>query len=199
MLAALDAVERITGAPQVNIGGTLPRRDDGDCSRLRISPRTGKAIASRSRLTNTLVDLAEPGDLGMFTDEDTIARLEKKMNERGYLESTEMAGTFNWMRANDLIWSYVVNNWYMGKKPPAFDILAWNGDSTRMPAAMHSQYLRACYLHNLLVVPNAFVLDGVPIDLGKIQQRRCTCSARRPITSRRGARRTGQRSTWAAR
>ena len=79
-----------------------------------------------------------------------------------------MAGTFNWMRANDLIWSYVVSNWYMGKKPPAFDILTWNADATRMPAAMHSQYLRSCYLHNLLVVPNAFVLDDVPLDIGKV-------------------------------
>ena len=91
------------------------------------------------------------------------------MHERGYLESAEMANTFDWMRANDLIWSYVVNNWFMGKQPPAFDILAWNGDSTRMPAAMHSQYLRACYLHNSIVEPNAFVIDDTPIDLGKIE------------------------------
>ncbi len=167
-LAALDAVQRLTGAPQVNIaalclGGTmavamlayLAAKGDGD--------RVGALTT-----TNTIVDFTEPGDLGVFTDEASIAKLEKKMNERGFLESSEMAGTFNWMRANDLIWSYVVSNWYMGKKPPAFDILAWNGDSTRMPAAMHSQYLRSCYLHNLLIVPNAFVLGGVPIDLGKI-------------------------------
>jgi polyhydroxyalkanoate synthase len=119
-------------------------------------------------VTNTLVDFAEPGDLGVFTDEAAIAKVEAKMSERGYLESTEMAGTFNWMRANDLIWSYVISNWYMGKKPPAFDILAWNGDSTRMPAAMHSQYLRACYLNNLIVKPNAFVICDTPIDLGTI-------------------------------
>ncbi len=168
-LAALDAVQRITGAPQVNmaalcLGGTmavlllayLAAKGEGD----RIASLT---------TTNTIVDFTEPGDLAAFTDEASIARLEKKMNERGFLDSSEMAGTFNWMRANDLIWSYVVSNWYMGKKPPAFDILAWNGDATRMPAEMHSQYLRACYLHNLLIVPNAFVLGDVPIDLGKIQ------------------------------
>ncbi len=169
-IAALDAVQRLTGAKQVNLaalclGGTmaalmlayLAAKGEGD--------RVGSLTT-----TNTIVDFTEPGDLGVFTDEASIAKLEKKMSERGFLESSEMAGTFNWMRANDLIWSYVVSNWYMGKKPPAFDILAWNGDSTRMPAAMHSQYLRSCYLHNLLVVPNAFVLNGVPIDLGKVTQ-----------------------------
>jgi polyhydroxyalkanoate synthase len=168
-VAALDAVQRLTGAKQVNLaalclGGTmavllmayLAARGEGD----RIASCT---------TTNTIVDFAEPGDLGVFTDEASISKLEKKMNEKGFLDSKEMEGTFNWMRANDLIWSYVVSNWYMGKKPPAFDILAWNGDSTRMPAAMHSQYLRACYLHNLIVVPNAFVLNDTPIDLGKIE------------------------------
>ncbi|HVS46424.1 MAG TPA: alpha/beta fold hydrolase [Verrucomicrobiae bacterium] len=168
-LAALDAIGRLTGAPKIDIaalclGGTLAitmlaylaAHGDGD--------RVGSAT-----LTNTLVDFSEPGDLGVFTDEASIAKLEAKMNERGFLDSKDMEGTFNWMRANDLIWSYVVSNWFMGKKPPAFDILSWNGDATRLPAAMHSQYLRACYLHNLIVKPNAFVIDDTPIDLGLIQ------------------------------
>jgi polyhydroxyalkanoate synthase len=105
----------------------------------------------------------------VFTDEDTISRLEKRMNERGFLDSAEMARTFDWMRSSDLIWSYVINNWFKGKQPPAFDILSWNNDSTRMPVAMHSQYLRACYLHNSIVKPGQFVIDDTPIDLGKIQ------------------------------
>ncbi|MGA2394332.1 MAG: alpha/beta fold hydrolase [Candidatus Lustribacter sp.] len=168
ILAALGVVERITGRRRTNIaalclGGTmtvlamayLAARGEGD----RIASAT---------LTNTLVDFSEPGELGVFTDESSIARLEKAMGERGYLESTEMAGTFNWMRANDLVWSYVVNNWFQGKNPPAFDILAWNADSTRMPAEMHSQYLRACYLRNSLVEPGRFAIGGVPIDLGAI-------------------------------
>jgi polyhydroxyalkanoate synthase len=169
-LAALDAVQRLTGAKQVNfaalcLGGTM--------SVLLLAYLAAKGQSDRIATlttTNTIVDFTEPGDLGVFTDESSIAKLEEKMNERGYLDSSEMAGTFNWMRANDLIWSYVVSNWYMGKKPPAFDILAWNGDATRMPAAMHSQYLRSCYLHNLLIVPNAFVLAGEPIDLGRVHQ-----------------------------
>jgi polyhydroxyalkanoate synthase subunit PhaC len=169
LLAALDAVERITGSRRTNIaalclGGTLTlialaylaARGEGD----RVASAT---------LTNTLVDFSEPGDLGIFTDESTVARLEAKMAEHGYLEANEMAGTFNWMRANDLIWSYVVNNWFMGKDPPAFDILAWNADSTRMPAKMHSQYLRTCYLDNALVRPGAVSIDGTPIDLGTIR------------------------------
>lgn len=168
-LAAIDAIERITGAQKINIaalclGGTLAL-----IMLAHLAELGGEGIIGSAALTNTLIDFSEPGDLGVFTDESSITRLEKKMSERGFLDSSEMAGTFNWMRANDLIWSYVVNNWFMGKQPPAFDILAWNGDSTRMPAAMHSQYLRTCYLHNAIVKPNATTFGGTPIDLGKIR------------------------------
>src|SRR4029450_8668617 len=99
----------------------------------------------------TLLDYAEPGPLGAFVDPETVARLEKRMEQRGYLDAGEMSGTFNLLRANDLVWNYVASNWLMGESPPAFDILAWNRDSTRMPARMHSTYLRRCYLENLLV------------------------------------------------
>jgi polyhydroxyalkanoate synthase subunit PhaC len=168
VLAALDAVQEITGAPRVNLaalclGGTMALI----ALAYLAAHEAGDRIASAT-LTNTLVDFSMPGDLGVFTDEDTIARLEHRMRERGYLDSAEMARTFDWMRSSDLIWSYVVNNWFKGKQPPAFDILAWNGDSTRMPVAMHSQYLRTCYLHNSIVEPNAFTIGDTPIDLGKI-------------------------------
>lgn len=167
-LAALDAVQRLTGASAINLAGLCL---GGTMSVIMLAylQAHGKGdLIGACTVTNTIVDFAEPGDLGVFTDEASIAKLERKMSERGYLDSSEMAGTFNWMRANDLIWSYVISNWYMGKKPPAFDILAWNGDSTRMPAAMHSQYLRSCYLHNLIVKPNAFVICDTPIDLGTV-------------------------------
>ncbi|HNB45887.1 MAG TPA: class I poly(R)-hydroxyalkanoic acid synthase, partial [Burkholderiaceae bacterium] len=91
------------------------------------------------------------------------------MNERGYLEGSEMAGTFNMLRANDLIWSFVVNNYLMGKDPFPFDLLFWNSDSTRMPAKMHSFYLRNMYMKNLLKEPGGIELMGTPIDLGKIK------------------------------
>ena len=168
VLAALDAVQDITGAPQVNVaalclGGTMALIA---LAYLAAHGQNGR-VASAT-VTNTLIDFSIPGDLGIFTDEDTIARLEKRMRERGFLESHEMSKTFDWMRSHDLIWSYVVNSWFKGKQPPAFDILAWNGDSTRMPVEMHSQYLRSCYLHNAIVKPGAFVIDDTPIDLGKI-------------------------------
>jgi polyhydroxyalkanoate synthase subunit PhaC len=168
VLAALDAVQEITGAPRVNamalcLGGTLALI----AMAYLAAHGQGARIASAT-LTNTLVDFSIPGDLGVFTDEDTIARLEKRMRERGYLDPAEMARTFDWMRSSDLIWSYVVNNWFKGKQPSAFDILAWNNDSTRMPVEMHSQYLRACYLHNAIVKPGAFVIGDTPVDLGKI-------------------------------
>ncbi len=168
LLTAIDEVLRITGAPDLNIaalclGGTM------SAIALSYLHTHGQAhkIASAT-FTNTLVDFSEPGDLGVFTDEKSVSQLEKTMNERGFLESSEMARTFDWMRANDLIWSYVVSNWYMGKKPPSFDILTWNGDSTRMPAAMHSQYLRSCYLNNE-ISKGTFTICDTPIDMSKVQ------------------------------
>ena len=169
LVAALDEVERITGSPKTNIaalclGGTLTLIFLAYLQAHGQGERVNSAT-----LTNSLIDFSEPGDLGVFTDESTIERLEKRMNERGFLDSSEMAGTFDWMRANDLIWSYVVNNWFMGKQPPSFDILTWNSDSTRMPAEMHSQYLRACYLNNLIAQPGKFTICDTPIDLGTIR------------------------------
>ena len=168
VLAALDTVQEITGAKDVNVaalclGGTL--------ALIALAYLAAHGQSSRvhsTTVTNTLIDFSLPGDLGIFTDEDTIVRLEWRMRQRGYLESAEMAKTFDWMRSHDLIWSYVVNSWFKGKQPPAFDILAWNSDSTRMPVEMHSQYLRACYLNNAIVKPNAFTIDDTPIDLNKI-------------------------------
>jgi polyhydroxyalkanoate synthase len=98
-----------------------------------------------------------------------LKSLEGKMNKRGYLEGSEMATTFNMLRANDLIWSFVVNNYLLGNEPFPFDLLYWNADSTRMPARMHSFYLRKMYQENLLSTPNGISLDGVPIDLRKIK------------------------------
>jgi polyhydroxyalkanoate synthase len=169
LLAAMDAVARITGKPQVNLaalclGGTLTL-----IVLAYLAARGEAGRVASATLTNTMIDFSEPGELGVFTDEATIARLEARMDERGFLEADEMARTFDWMRSNDLIWGYVVNNWFLGKDPPAFDILAWNADSTRMPATMHSQYLRSCYLGNLIAKPGRFSVAGVPVDLGSIR------------------------------
>jgi polyhydroxyalkanoate synthase len=117
----------------------------------------------------TMVDFAEAGDLSVFIDEEQIHALEERMSKKGYLEARDMHTTFNMLRANDLIWSFVVNNYLLGKQPLPFDLLYWNTDSTRMPAAMHSFYLRKMYQENLLAKPGGISLDNVRIDLRKIK------------------------------
>jgi len=167
-LAALDAVEKATGERQVNfigycLGGTLL-----GAPWLPFAPETDRPGA-QCHLLREPAGLLGPGELGVFIDEAQVENLEKKMNERGYLEGSEMASTFNLLRANDLVWSFVINNYLMGKDPFPFDLLYWNSDSTRMPARMHSFYLRNMYLKNLLGVPGGISLDGVPIDLSKVK------------------------------
>ena len=124
-------------------------------------------IASATFFT-TMVDFEEPGELGVFIDEEQLALVEESMKEKGYFDGAKMAEAFNLLRANDLIWSFVINNYLMGKDPFPFDLLYWNSDSTRMPRAMHSAYLREMYQHNRLREPGGIILDGVPIDLTSI-------------------------------
>jgi polyhydroxyalkanoate synthase subunit PhaC len=117
----------------------------------------------------TLVDFSEVGDMAVFIDKEQLASLERRMRERGYLDAEDMAASFNMLRAHDLIWSFVVNNYLLGKEHVPFDLLFWNSDPTRMPAAMHSFYLRKMYLENLLAKPGGITLAGTPIDLSKIK------------------------------
>ena len=166
-LAALDAVEAATGEPDVNalgycLGGTLLAATLG-----YMAAQKDKRIASATYMTS-LVDFRQTGELEVFIDEQQVASLERKMEERGFLEGSEMAATFNMLRSNDLIWSFVINNYLLGRDPFPFDLLHWNADSTRMPAKMHSFYLRNMYMKNALVEPGKVVLDGVPIDLTKV-------------------------------
>ena len=168
-LAALEAVEKATGAKEVNfigycLGGTLLGATLGYLKQKKQQKRVASATFFVS-----LLDFSQPGELGVFIDEEQVQSLERKMNERGYLEGSEMAGTFNLLRANDLVWSFVVNNYLLGKDPFPFDLLYWNADSTRMPARMHSFYLRNMYIKNLMGVPGGMELDGVPIDLSKVE------------------------------
>jgi polyhydroxyalkanoate synthase len=167
-LAALDAVEKATGEKKVNfigycLGGTLLGATLGFLSRKNELDRVNSATFFVS-----LLDFSAPGELGVFIDEAQVDNLEKKMNERGYLEGSEMASTFNLLRANDLVWSFVINNYLLGKSPFPFDLLYWNADSTRMPARMHSFYLRNMYIKNRLGMPGAITLVGEPIDLSKV-------------------------------
>jgi len=166
-VAALDAIEKATGERQVDavgycLGGTLLV-----ATLAYLAAKKDDRILSATLLT-TMTDFQEPGELGVFIDEEQLTSLEERMNETGYLDGRDMAMTFNMLRANDLIWSFVVNNYLLGKDPFPFDLLYWNADSTRMPAAMHSFYLRKMYQENLLIAPGAITLDEVAIDLGAI-------------------------------
>jgi polyhydroxyalkanoate synthase len=168
-LAALDAVREATGEPDANVigyclGGTLLA-----CLLAWLAARgEARRIASATFFT-AMIDFDEGGELEVFIDEQQLDRIEQRMESRGYLEGHEMAVTFNMLRANDLIWSFVVNNYLMGRDPLPFDLLHWNSDSTRMPAAMHSYYLRNMYLKNRLREPGALELAGVPIDVRLIE------------------------------
>ena len=148
-IAALDVMREITGAERANIAGLCLGGTLTTALRAYLAAAGEDRIASTT-LLNTLVDFSRPGRLGAFTDKASIERLEKRMSERGFLDASEMMGIFTFMRSNDLVWNYAVNNWLMGEDPQPFDILAWNADSTRMPANMHSFYLRSCYLGNEL-------------------------------------------------
>ena len=167
ILAALDAIEQATGEKEANaigycIGGTLLA-----ITLAFMAARSDKRIKSATFFT-TQVDFTNAGDLMVFVDEEQIRSVEAMMAERGFLEGGKMAEAFNMLRSNDLIWSYVVNNYLLGKEPFPFDLLYWNSDSTRMPAAMHSFYLRRCYLDNTLSA-GRMTIGGERIDLSKVR------------------------------
>ena len=168
IFTALDAIEAATGHKDVNaigycIGGTLLA-----CALSQMAVTGDKRIHSATYFT-TQVDFSEAGDLLVFVDEEQLDSLDKRMEKAGYLDASDMATTFNMLRSSDLIWSFVINNYLLGRSPAAFDLLYWNNDSTRMPIAMHSYYLREMYLKNKLVEPGGITLNGIPVDLSKIE------------------------------
>ncbi|HEX6981050.1 MAG TPA: class I poly(R)-hydroxyalkanoic acid synthase [Alphaproteobacteria bacterium] len=165
-LAALEAIEQATGEREANVigyclGGTLLA-----CTLAYMAAKGDHRIKSATFFA-TMVDFAEAGELSVFIDEEQLAALEERMDKKGYLEARAMATTFNMLRANDLIWSFVINNYLLGKDPFPFDLLYWNADSTRMPAAMHSFYLRQMYQENKLSAGEVELL-GTRIDLTRI-------------------------------
>jgi len=173
-VTALREVGKITGEKEVNclgycIGGTLVACMTGWLAGLGDQkPADLPDIKSVTYLV-ALVDFSQPGDMGVFIDEDQIQMIERLMDKQNYLPATFLSSTFSMLRANDLIWSFVVNNYLLGKEPFPFDLLTWNSDSTNLPAAMQSYYLRNMYLHNNLIKPNALTMKGVPIDLRKVK------------------------------
>jgi polyhydroxyalkanoate synthase len=178
VLSAVDAAREITGETAVDtigycVGGTL-------LSVTLAYIAQDKALASKIRsstLFTTQVDFKFAGDLLAFVDEAQIRSVEEMMAENGFLPGAKMAGAFNMLRPNDLIWSYVVNNYLKGKNPAPFDLLYWNADSTRMPEANHSFYLRNCYLNNTLS-KGQMVVGGRTLDLSLAKQKIYNLAAR---------------------
>ena len=166
-LEASDVAREITGSPKVNamgycIGGTLLT-----LTLATLAAKGDDRFGSASFMVS-LQDFDRVGDTAVFMDEPAIDLIEQQMMERGYLDSREMSNMFNLLRSNDLIWSNVVNNYLLGNTPPAFDLLYWNADSTRMTRAAHSWYLRNTYIENNLVKPGKITLKGESIDLARI-------------------------------
>ncbi|MFA6229286.1 MAG: alpha/beta fold hydrolase [Rhodanobacter sp.] len=167
-MAALDAVQSITGARRIHgcgycLGGTLltiaaaAMARDGD-----------DRLASLSLLA-AQVDFTEAGELQLFISEDQLSFLDDLMASQGYLDSRQMAGAFQMLRSNDLVWSKMINNYLLGRPTPTSDLMTWNADGTRMPARMHGEYLRRMYLENRLAV-GRFLVDGRPISVADIKQ-----------------------------
>jgi polyhydroxyalkanoate synthase len=166
-LAAMDAIERATGELKVHtmgycVGGTLL------ASTLAWLAEKRRVRVTSATFLAAQVDFTHAGDLLVFVDEDQITALERDMQAAGVLEGSKMAMAFNMLRSNDLIWSYVVSNYLKGQPPSSFDLLHWNSDATRMPAANHSYYLRNCYLENRLST-GSMVLDNTLLDLSKVK------------------------------
>ncbi|WP_431271656.1 PHA/PHB synthase family protein [Dankookia sp. P2] len=169
VLETSDVVRDITGSETLNvmgycIGGTLLAMV------LAWLAAEGDKRFNAVTFMVSLQDFSRVGDTAIFLGDGAIDAIEAQMMQRGYLDSREMANMFNLLRSNDLIWANVVNNYLLGEKPPAFDLLYWNSDGTRMARAAHAWYLRNTYVENNLMVPGRVVLKGQPLDLGAIRQ-----------------------------
>jgi len=168
-LAAMDAIEKATGEKKLNVtgyclGGTLMA-----ATLAYLTAKKDDRVQSATFLTS-MVDFSDPGEIGIFIDEEQVSALETLMEQNGgFLEGKNMGAAFNMLRSKDLIWSFFIELYLLGNEPMPFDLLFWNSDSTRMPEAMHSYYLRNMYLDNKLCVPNALNLLGQDIDISSIK------------------------------
>jgi polyhydroxyalkanoate synthase len=157
----------ITKADQLNtlgfcVGGTLLG------AALAVMAAKGEDTVASVTFLAAMLDFSETGQIGLFVDEASVATREATIGNGGILPGTDLAFVFSSLRANDLIWPYVVNNYLLGGRPAAFDLLYWNADSTNLPGPMYCYYLRNTYLENKLRTPDALINCGVPVDLGKI-------------------------------
>jgi len=166
-LTALDEIEKATGEKSFDILGFCIGGILVTLTLALLAARKDKRIATATTLA-TMVDFTDVGEVGVFVDRDRLEALRVAMKEKGYLENHHLQDMFSMMRENDLVWSFHVMNYLMGRKPPPFDLLFWNSDSTRLPAAMLLWYLEKVYIENGLRRPGYLTLDGTPIDVSKI-------------------------------
>jgi poly[(R)-3-hydroxyalkanoate] polymerase subunit PhaC len=167
-IAALNEARQITGAARINalgfcVGGTLL------ATALAVMRARGEEPVASLTLLTSLLDFSDGGILDIFIDETHVRMREQSLGKGGLMPGRDLANTFSSLRANDLVWNYVVSNYLEGRAPPAFDLLYWNGDSTNLPGPMYAWYLRNTYLENSLIVPNKVRTCGVPVDLGRIE------------------------------
>ncbi len=168
IFAALDEITRRCDSPDVNavgycLGGTLL------ATSLAVMAKRGDKRIAKATYLATLIDFSEPGEIGVYIDDQQLDLLEAQMLKEGVFSGRNMATAFNSLRENDLIWSYWVNNYLLGKEPMAFDLLYWNCDATNLPAKMHAFYLRNMYRHNRLAQPGALNVLGTPVDIRLIE------------------------------
>ncbi|QJR11494.1 Poly(3-hydroxyalkanoate) polymerase subunit PhaC [Usitatibacter rugosus] len=168
ILASLEAAKKITKADKVNalgfcVGGTLL------ASGLAVMEAKKRSIVESVTLLTTLLDFRDVGEIRVFLDQSFVDKREAQLSGGGIVPGRELASSFSFLRANDLVWSYVVNNYLRGKSPPAFDLLYWNSDSTNLPGPMYAYYIRNTYLENKLAQPDALTTCGVPVSLKRIK------------------------------
>ncbi len=167
VLAALRAVQAIANSRRVNtlgfcVGGTLLA-----CALAVLAARNDRSASSATFLT-TMLDFADPGEIGVYVSRQMLAAREPALMEGQRVHGSELAGAFASLRPNELVWNYVVNNYLKGRTPPAFDLLYWNGDSANLPGPMYAYYIENMYLENLLRERDALTMLGSAIDLSKI-------------------------------
>ena len=177
LIEALSEARRITGADELNalgfcIGGTLL------ASALAVLEKQGRNPAASLTLLTTLLDFTDVGEIRVYIDKNFVEKREKQLERGGLVPGNELASAFSSLRANDLVWSYVVNNYLKGKQPPAFDLLYWNSDATNLPGPMYAYYLRNTYQDNKLAQPDALTMCGVPVSLKRVKVPTFVFSAR---------------------
>ena len=169
VIAALEKVREICGTKKINalgfcIGGTLLS------AAIAVLARKKRDFVQSLTLLTTLLDFTECGEIRVYIDENFVGKREKQLQRGGLVPGAELASAFSSLRANDLVWPYVVNNYLKGKQPPAFDLLYWNSDATNLPGPMYAYYLRNTYQDNLLVKPDALTMLGEPVSLKRVKQ-----------------------------